>query len=608
MKSARPSESWQSHLSTIIPSFPSGQMATPRLSTVGAHVQRQVRVTSVLLFLISFPLLSLATRRYPVPYDEGLLLTGAMRVVAGQVPHRDFYAIYGPAYFYVPAALFRIFGQSVIIVRLLGHFVGSLTVAATYAITSSYCRRSVALGTAGVTFLWLCGLIGQIFTTVFPVALLSLVSSIILVPLFAGPVTRKRLCAAGAIAGLSALYRYDTGVALLAVQVCVIVIAGYLRPHPTSGRASIIASLWPYLLGFAILTAPPIIYFLSVSPLYPLVFDVVILQARNYQSGRQLPFPGIRLTKLEYLAVYVPIITVAVSLLALLVPSRGHENHPIHMHKPMRMEELKGLLIALSLLAFVMFFKGYVRVVVLSMFPSLLPSLILIAVLFEHRQSLPRLALVPVNYLAGFLIFAGLFSAAKAQGHHLLEGSVPGRIVKVLLPFARPASTREASWCKRANPITKGFCFITDDGRMETIDFIDSHTRPDQLLFVGLDRHDKVFVNDNLIYFGSQRLPATHWSHFDPGLQNSYPIQSDMIRELKKTSPPYIVLDSEYEVSHEPNDSSKSSGVTLLDDFIHSKYRYVRSFDEMSIWQLIPGADESNAEPTPEPTRGFGSH
>jgi hypothetical protein len=143
---------------------------------------------------------------------------------------------------------------------------------------------------------------------------------------------------------------------------------------------------------------------------------------------------------------------------------------------------------------------------------------------------------------------------------------------------------------------------------METIDFIDSHTRPDQLLFVGLDRHDKVFVNDNLIYFGSQRLPATHWSHFDPGLQNSYPIQSDMIRELKKTSPPYIVLDSEYEVSHEPNDSSKSSGVTLLDDFIHSKYRYVRSFDEMSIWQLIPGADESNAEPTPEPTRGFGSH
>ena len=111
---------------------------------------------------------------------------------------------------------------------------------------------------------------------------------------------------------------------------------------------------------------------------------------------------------------------------------------------------------------------------------------------------------------------------------------------------------------------------------------------------MGLTRHDKVYANDNLIYFGSERLPGTMWSHFDPGLQNSYPIQSEMVEELKRFAPPYIILDSEFNSAHELNDSSKSTGVTLLDDFIHSKYKFVQGFEEMSIWQLIPEADGLN--------------
>jgi hypothetical protein len=61
-----------------------------------------------------------------------------------------------------------------------------------------------------------------------------------------------------------------------------------------------------------------------------------------------------------------------------------------------------------------------------------------------------------------------------------------------------------------------------------------------------------------------------------------------MVHELDETSPPYIVLDSEFDSIHEANDSSKSTGVTLLDDYIHSRYRYAQAFDEMSIWERIP--------------------
>ena len=65
-------------------------------------------------------------------------------------------------------------------------------------------------------------------------------------------------------------------------------------------------------------------------------------------------------------------------------------------------------------------------------------------------------------------------------------------------------------------------------------------------------------MNDNYTYFATQRLPATKWSHFDPHLQNTYEIQSEMIAELDANAPPYIVADSEFDKVYEPNDGSKA--------------------------------------------------
>ena len=583
----------------------------------GPHMHRMI-LTSILLFLVSFMVLFLGMRRYPLPYDEGIVLTGAMRVATGQVPHRDFYSIYGPADLYLPAALFKVFGPSLLIVRLLDLFVEAVTVVATFIIASLYCRQFVAICTALVTFVWIYGLNAYISSTVFPVALLSLVSSILLVPLFANRTTRTRLSIAGAIAGLAALYRYDTGVALLAIQVCTIVIADYVRRDAGTQKLSSIAStLWPYVLGFAILTMPAIIYFLSVSSIYPLVFDVVTVTA-NYQRYRGMPFPRIHLKKLDDLAVYGPILTVVLSSLMLFTMGSGNDtDYSTQQLKRYGTKQLRGLLVTMSLLVFVMYFKGYVRVGTLNMFISILPSLLLTAVLFVYRYKFPRLARMMVSFLACFFILTGVFCAAKATRFDMLQGSIPDRMIRVLFDAGRPNPQPEpawckmssplikgfcsleddgltkpspevqSAWCKRSNPLTRGFCFLVDYGRMQTIDFIQTHTRPDQKLFVGLTRHDRTIANDNLIYFATQRLPATKWSHFDPGLQNSYPIQLEMVGELKAASPPYIILDSEFDSIHEPNDSSISSGVTLLDDFIHRNYKHVQSFGEMSIWQLI---------------------
>ena len=96
---------------------------------------------------------------------------------------------------------------------------------------------------------------------------------------------------------------------------------------------------------------------------------------------------------------------------------------------------------------------------------------------------------------------------------------------------------------------------MPDDERIQTIEFIDSHTRPDQTLFVGLAKHDTIIGNDNLIYFAAQRLPATRWSEFDPDLQNHEDVQRQM--------------------------------VTLLDEYLHNRYRHVETFGAMSVWRRV---------------------
>jgi hypothetical protein len=58
-----------------------------------------------------------------------------------------------------------------------------------------------------------------------------------------------------------------------------------------------------------------------------------------------------------------------------------------------------------------------------------------------------------------------------------------------------------------------------------------------------------------------------------------------MIQDLNRTVPPYVILDAEFEDEHEPNDSSKNTGVTILDDYIRSKYTYLRSFGYLEVWR-----------------------
>jgi hypothetical protein len=543
-------------------------------------VRRGFLVELVIVFLVSYLVFAAGMSRRPGMYDEGITLTGAMRVAAGQVPHRDFYFIYGPAEVYILAGLFKVFGPSLLVERLFDLLIKAGIVTLVYAIALPYCRRSIAIFVSIVTAMWIFGLIGWGFA-ITPVSLLNLASSALILPIFVGRLSTRRLLAAGAMSGAASLFRYDTGMALVGIHACVIFIAIWLRFNGAANRLRIFAStFWPYLLGFALLTVPPALYYLSVAPLTPLLHDIVLYPSNYYHRSRNLPFPAIDLKGLENLGVYLPIAIACVTLYAVVrsfLQARGHTG----ADSIPREEARRGFLITFGLLLVVMYLKGLVRVSPGQVHLAVIPSLLLIAVLFEQGLGFPR----PVRITIASLMLLSLVAAAWSSLHEIrMEYAEHLSAAEWALSSAHNSPpTTSAAWCKMASPLTRGFCFLPEDDRIHAIEFISSHTVAGQSLYSGLKHHDRIFANDNLLYFATQRLPATHWSHLDPGLETRYDTQTQMIHELDRSAPPYIVLDSEFDLTREPNDSAKSSGVTLLDDYIRDKYQPAATFGIMSI-------------------------
>jgi hypothetical protein len=543
------------------------------------YTTRSALIQLVLVFFCSYLVLFLGMSRHPIVYDEGLILTAAMRVAAGQVPHRDFYANYGPAQFYLIAGLFGLFGESVLIERVFDFVLKALVVTSVFGIASAYCRRSIAACSAVLTLLCLFGLSGS-GSTIIPVSLLNLIASSFILPVFVRRVGIRRMLAAGAVAGIATLFRYDTGLALIGIHGCAVVIAICLRKQTNRLRTAA-STFWPYLAGFAAVTLPPALYYLSVAPVQAFIRDIILL-SRYYHRGRNLPFPEIHLIGLENLEIYLPIAVIAISFYVAARRSSTRDSDEAGLPSMSREQGWQGFLVTFALLALVMYFKGLVRVSIAQMYLSFLPSLLLLAVLLEHLSIFHRLMKASVLCILGLSVIAVSWSSLHVvKLLYLKHLSIPEWI---FASTRGPLAGTNATWCKIANPLTKGVCFLPEDERIQTIEFIDSHTRPDEKLYVGLTKHDVVFVNDNILYFATQRLPATKWSHFDPFLQNRYDIQAQMVQELEANAPPYVVLDSEWDSVREPNESALSSGVTLLDDYLHQHYQYRKSFGYLSIW------------------------
>jgi hypothetical protein len=521
------------------------------------------------LFLVSALFICTTMQRGITLYDEGLILVGAERVGSGAIIHRDFYANYGPAQFYCIAWLFKWLSPSVLVERAWDTVVRSATTVVCFALILRLASFQRAIFGYLFALIWL-GSLGFPGYPLFPTLLFALLSTYCLVLLYQGVAEAPATVGAGLAAGIATLFRYDLGFLVVAAESVVAPAYLWLRPAVPfckRGRSAVRLGLL-YAAGLAIPTLPVAVWYASTSALGDFFFDIVYFPMDFYARTRSLPFPPLntlRLSTVREFAVYLPIVIWVVAAISLF-----------WRDAPMQAAETRDTRWAvgqLLVLAPALYVKGLVRVSPIHMAPSIILSVILLFVTATPRDHAGRLARgsVAVAFiLTAICTVVPLRGALSQLAENVRWVSGPGR-----------------RSCEAPPGLNRIRCFEIGAERTDAARYVQQLTKSDDYIFVGAGRHDKIFLNDIAFYFVAERLPATKWYQFDPGLQTSASIQSDIIAELKDKRPPVIVLETQWDSVMEPNDSALSSHVVLLDNFISQAYRVVKTFGSIRILKRI---------------------
>jgi hypothetical protein len=548
-------------------------------------------VTIAVSFLISLLYLALCMDRNVNVFDEGQILFGASRVMDGDVPYRDFYTIYPPGQIYLLAGLFKVFGTSVLVERIWDTVVRAGCVVLVLIVVSQAAPRRNAMLAAAASLVFL-GYAGYYAYPVFPALAAALASVACLTPALERSNPVRWLLASGICVGIIVLFRHDVGVAVFGAECLILAVLTWFQR--ANGTRDAVTRLILFGMGFALVVLPAAVYFAVQGALPDMMFDIVLIPARLYVKGRSLPFPRTWMLRYhpEAFAVYLPVIVCAACIPVMVTIARSFRKiagaEETTGRPPPARRDLSFTPIALLALTVIFFGKGWVHVSVIHMAMAVVASLALLAVMAQPmtgRSTTSRLA-SSAAWAAMFVftlcwLYGGLIQASR-------------NIVWATQSEAWEAPTAavppEAGTCHMPAGLERMDCFRINPANAETALYVEQRTNPNDAVFVGLSRHDKIFINDVLLYFIMGRKSITRWYQFEPGLQTSEPIQREMVHELERAKPKLIVIEAIWLDWREPNDTSVSSGVTVLDDYIQRAFEPVATFGANTIMRpRLPG-------------------
>jgi hypothetical protein len=233
-------------------------------------------------------------------------------------------------------------------------------------------------------------------------------------------------------------------------------------------------------------------------------------------------------------------------------------------------------IVLLALLTLTLYLKGLVRTHNIHTMQSVVPAVVLFfALIARMRGRVMPLALgiavtVPLVWMP-----AGIVIATMRENAATLRAARNQMGLRLGIPHL----------CAPQAGLERARCFVPrpDDARIALL--IQSRTRPDEPVYVGPSRHDRIFVNNILLQYLMARPAATKWHESHPGIQTTEPIQREMIAGFTARNVRYLVLSAEWESIREPNASAVSSGVTLLDDYIKANFEETEKFGAVSVWR-----------------------
>jgi hypothetical protein len=463
------------------------------------------------------------------PHDEGLMLQAGARIAHGQWPYRDFWANYPPGQLLVLAALYKIFGGSLLAWRVVRVAIDATVSLLAYRLA----RRRVPESYALIAWLAVAG--AMAFPTgpgPGPPAIALTLAALL--------AARRQPLAGALLAGLACLFRFEIGIAA---------VLGVLLEVRAGTRARVFAAAAATAL--ATLAA-----FFVVAP-GAMLHDTFGFY--DIQGLQRLPFPlsyhgPLRPNKL--LEFYIPLILVlglAVWGLALAAQLRmavvARRMLPSRLAGPARAvaPDLAALSIAPLGLVGLAYLLGRTDEFHLIPLAVALPIMLAIAAAAQPVRPLRFALLLALSLIA----LHGLDRRAGDLLHPPALAAVPGTAGDGVQ--TDPADARSLASLER------------------TVAML---TRPGEPVFIANPRHDLVHAGDPLLYVLLDHPNPTRYDVMQPGVVTTASVQREIVRELSGSRTRVVVrwLDPRATLI-EPNGAGRSSGVRILDHFLAARFR-----------------------------------
>ncbi|MGC2353677.1 MAG: hypothetical protein WA496_09790 [Candidatus Udaeobacter sp.] len=250
--------------------------------------------------------------------DEGLLAYGAVRVMHGDVPQRDFVSVQPPLSFYIAAGIFKLCGTSLVSLRGFGLSIFLLLPLLLYGVGRNLMHPILSFAAAAPVCI-----LGLPYCNFVPLAVWQGIAASLAAMFFFLPAVlsaRPWLAfPAGALGAVSLFLRHDQAVYTIVSIVALTIALALARSDPIS-RTNLKRALVLWLAGIAIVLIPAIVVWWSVGALPEMFRQLILFPFTTYRKTSSLPFPrftvrqSIRETAVVLLFYLPPIVQAIASL------------------------------------------------------------------------------------------------------------------------------------------------------------------------------------------------------------------------------------------------------------------------------------------------------
>lgn len=510
-------------------------------------------------------------------FDEGFVSTGAVMILRGDLPVRDFYILYGPAQYHLTAALYGLFGENLLVSRAAHVVMLALLGAAVAGISSKLTqRRWPAAWCVVATFVIATGISTP--NSGYPAVpgVLLLMGAALVLSRWARGHQDRDLVLASCIVGLVGLFRWDFAIfGFMALCTALVGISMATRRGRLWRTLGLVTAPGAALLlvGFApfVVLGGAVQWFVEV-PRFLLL---------EFKQWRNTEFVGPMLSGLWHAVKAGDAYTASRSLSLLSMAAWPLVAAPTAIviaglrlwRGTGQVQRADVLALTLGVMALLLHNQMRVRSGFPQGYPSFVAALPLLAYLWPAAASSPVSTRSWRGRWSGAVGLALLLVLAYAWQGEL-------RVALARQPAAEPMA-RGGAVRVSANNVR----------RMNNYSALVAHvratTRPGEPILSGVTDISRLHSNDAMLYFLVDRPPATRFMEMEPGLTNTAAGQRELVANLQRRRVRTLVLMEN--LSTEPNATSRSNGQHQLDAYIHAHYADSAKFGNYTVKVLRPG-------------------